>query len=170
MDYDITPDMTDEIMDDPTRLPKRLQTPEMKARLLREVNSKRRHERSLAVTQLAGWDPDPEVEAILRERLSASDPVERQLAATGLARQRDTSSLDAVLDLVHKESPASGGDIGSMLLLLQSALELAALAGPDEVDRVKSAAREWRGARPARRRSWTGSSTDCSPRTRSRSS
>ena len=104
----------------------------------------------MALTQLSGWDPDPDVATALRGLLSSDDEFERWMAAGGLARQRSTEDLDAVLGVVRRASPAEGGSTGSMYLPVQSALELATLLGPDAVERVRTLATEWRGPAPTR--------------------
>lgn len=150
MGFQVTEDTIADMFDDPSRVPPSLQTPERKAQLLVDISSKKRGPRSMALTQLSGWDPDPDVATALRGLLSSDDEFERWMAAGGLARQRSTEDLDAVLGVVRRASPAEGGSTGSMYLPVQSALELATLLGPDAVERVRTLATEWRGPAPTR--------------------
>jgi hypothetical protein len=152
--HDITPEVADERLADPSRTPASLQTPEHKARLIADLVSPTVGARHVALTQLAGWDPDPEVADALRPMLASEDVFEAGQAAQGLARQGDVTDLPGVLDLVHRMSPADGGTVESMLLPLRAALQLAALAGPMAVDGVRARARAWRGQPKARRQSW----------------
>jgi len=86
--------------------------------------------------------------------LASEDVFEAGQAAGGLARQGDITDLPAVLDLVHRMSPADGGSAEAMLLPLRAALALATPAGPMVVDGVRARARTWRGAPPVRRQAW----------------
>lgn len=115
MGFDITPGMEAELFADPTRMPSSLQTPEARDRLLRDVRSTKRGPRTRALAQLAGWDPDPAVAATLREILDSDDEGDRFFAVSGIARQRDVGSLDAVVAVLEREAAASGGDRMSML-------------------------------------------------------
>ena len=108
----------------------------------------------MAITRLAGWDPDPAVATALRPLLASDDVFAASRAASGLARQRDITDLPALLDLVYRLSPADGGTAGSMLEPLRATLDLAVLAGPEIVEGVRSRARTWRAAGSAARRSW----------------
>ena len=151
---EITPADRDEVVADPTRVPTRLQTSERKAELITSLAASKVGDRHVALSQLAGWDPDPAVAAALRPMLWSDDVFEAGQAATGLARQRDITDLPGVLDLVYRLSPAGGGNTEAMVVPLVAALELAALAGPDVVEGVKGRARQWRGTKRTRRQSW----------------
>jgi hypothetical protein len=83
MGYQVTEDTAASIFQDPTRTPPSLQTPQHKARLLADLTSKKRSERSVAVAQLAGWDPDPEVADALRGLLSSDDEFTRMGGGVG---------------------------------------------------------------------------------------
>ncbi len=152
--YEVTPEVEAEFNADPLRMPSSLQTAERKRQLIADVTSPSPGARHAALGQLAGWDPDDEVATVLRIALASPDVFEAGQAAAGLARQGDITDLPAVLDLVHRMSPADGGSAEAMLLPLRAALELAAPAGPMAVDGVKARARAWRGDRPVRRHSW----------------
>ena len=150
MGYQLTEETIVESMADPLRTPSALQTPERKASLIADLGSTKRRARSMALTQLAGWDPDPEVAAALRPLLRTGDEHQRWEAASAMVRQRATDTLDEVLDVVRRASPAEGGSNGTMLLPVQIALELAELIGPDAVARVKSMSSSWRGPEPTK--------------------
>ncbi len=152
--FEITPDIAEEYLADPTRLPSSIQTPEHKAQMLLDLEEGAVAERHLAVRMLAAWDEDPEVAAALRPLLASDDVLQASQAATGLARQRDITDLPAVLDLVYRLSPADGGTAEAMLLPLRAAIALAALEGPHIVEGVRSRGRTWRGSGPVRRQSW----------------
>ena len=139
--FDITPGMEAELFADPTRMPSSLQTPEARGRLLRDVHSKKRGTRTRALAQLSGWDPDPAVADALRELLDSDDEGDRFFAVSGIARQRDVGALDAVVAVLEREAAANGGDRIAMLSPLRAALDLAALAGPEEVGKVRARAR-----------------------------
>jgi len=143
-----------EVHADPLRVSSSLQTPERKAELLAALVGSKVGDRHAALGQLAGWDPDDEVADALRPMLRSQDVFEAGQAAAGLARQRDITDLPGVLNVVHRFSPADGGTTEAMLIPLRAALSLAALAGPDAVEGVKSRARQWRGAAKVRRQSW----------------
>jgi hypothetical protein len=152
--FEITPDLQAEVAADPGRMPSSLQTPERKDDLLEALAAAKVGDRHLALGQLAGWDPDPEVAEALRPLLWSDDVFEAGQAASGLARQGDITDLPGVLDLTYRLSPADGGTAESMIVPLRAALELAALANPDVVEGVKARARQWRGTKRARRQSW----------------
>lgn len=152
--FEITPDIEAEALADPGRLPTSLQTPERRAQLIEDLESKLVAERHRAIGQLAAWDPDPAVAAALRPLLSSDDIFEASRAAGGLARQADVTDLPGVLRLVHELSPDEGGSGEAMIEPLRAALALAALAGPEIVEGVKVRARAWRGERRFRRQSW----------------
>lgn len=152
--YEVTPEVEAELRADPLRVPSSLQTPERRRQLIADMTSPTPGARHAAIGQLAGWDPDPEVASALRTVLASDDVVEAGLAAGGLARQGDITDLPAVLDLVHRMSPADGGSTEAMLAPLRAALDLASLAGPMAIDGVKARARSWRGDRRVRRQSW----------------
>ncbi len=152
--FEITPDIEAEALADPGRMPTSLQTPERRAQLIADIESKLVAERHRAIGQLAAWDPDPEVAAALRPLLRSDDIFEASRAASGLARQADVTDLPAVLRLVHELSPDEGGSGEAMIEPLRAALSLAALAGPEIVDGVKARARGWRGEARYRRQSW----------------
>jgi hypothetical protein len=151
MGFEVTPELEAEVMADPTRMPSGLQVPERKADLLRKVVGGDAGDRHLAVAQLSGWDPDPEVAEALRGLLASDDVFLATTAANGLVRQGDRAALDAVLELVRTMSPADGGSAITMLGPVSAALDLAALVGPEATDRVRARAREWLG--PDRTRS-----------------
>jgi hypothetical protein len=154
LDFGVTPDLEAEVIADPTRVPVTLQTPMLRAELIAALGEGKVGERHRALGQLAGWDPDPAVAEALRPILASDDVFAASQAAAGLARQRDLTDLPAVLDLVHRLSPADGGTTEAMLIPLRAALALAALAGPPAVEGVKSRARTWRGARKVRHQPW----------------
>lgn len=150
MGFDITPGMEAELFADPTRMPSSLQTPEARDRLLRDARSKKRGVRQRALMQLAGWDPDPAAASLFRELLGADDEWVRFIAVQGVARQRDAGAVDAVVAVLEREAAASGGQRTSMLAALRAALDLAALAGPGDVQLVRSRARELSAPMPRR--------------------
>ena len=152
--FEVTPELEDEAMADPLRMPTSLQTSDRKAQLIEDLGAQTSGERHRALVQLAGWDPDPEVAVALRPLLVSDDVFAASQAAAGLGRQGDITDLPAVLDLVRRLSPADGASTETMVIPLRAALDLAALAGPDIVKGVRSRARTWRGARPVRRQSW----------------
>jgi len=152
--FEITPDIEAEALADPGRMPTSLQTPERRAQLIEDLESKLVAERHRAIGQLAAWDPDEEVAAALRTLLGSDDIFEASRAASGLARQADVTDLPAVLRLVHALSPDEGGSGEAMIEPLRAALALAALAGPEIVEGVKGRARSWRGNPRHRRQSW----------------
>ena len=152
--FEVTPEVEAEYVADPLRMPSSLQTRERKAQLIADMTSSSPRARHTALGQLAGWDPDPEVASALRPVLASEDVFEAGQAAGGLARQGDITDLPAVLDLVHRMSPADGGSAEAMLLPLRAALALATPAGPMVVDGVRARARSWRGAPPVRKQAW----------------
>jgi hypothetical protein len=151
MGFEVTPELEAEVIADPTRLPSGLQVPERKADLLRKVAGDGPGDRHLAVAQLSGWDPDPDVAEALRGLLASDDVFVATTAASGLVRQGDRAALEQVVELARTMSPADGGSAVTMLGPVSSALDLAALLGPDAVERVRAQAREWLG--PDRTRS-----------------
>jgi hypothetical protein len=152
--FEITRELRDEYLADPTRMPTSLQTPERKAQFLAELAAGRVGARHDALLRLSGWDPDPEVAVALRPLLESEDVFEAGQAALGLARQADVTDLPAVMRLLYRVSPADGGTTEAMIPPLRAALSLASLANPDIVDGVKLRAREWRGEGKVRRQSW----------------
>jgi hypothetical protein len=58
------------------------------------------------------------------------------------------------LELVRAASPAGGGSVGTMLMPLRAALDLAATADAPTLERVKALAVEWRGEPPSRPKQW----------------
>ena len=152
--FEITPELEAEVAADPWRMPTGLQTPELRDSLIASLAEGRVGDRHEAITRLAGWDPDDAVATALRPLLASDDVFEASRAASGLARQKDITDLPALLDLVYRLSPADGGTAGSMLEPLRATLDLAALAGPEIVEGVRSRARTWRAAGSAARRSW----------------
>jgi hypothetical protein len=150
----ITPELEAEYHADPARMPSSLQTHERKTQLILDLSSSAVGARHVAIAQLAGWDPDPEVAAALRPMLASEDVHEASQAATGLARQGDVTDLPGVMGLLHRLSPSDGGTVASMLLALPPALDLASRAGPEAVEGVKSRARTWRGDPPTRVQPW----------------
>ena len=139
---------------DQNRVPAALQTPELRDQLIAALGSPDAGTRHAAVTQLAGWDHDPEVAAALRPVLALDDVYAACLAATGLARQGDVTDLPAMVSLVYRMSPADGGTLESMLSALPPALDLAAVAGPVALDGLKARARLWRGDPSGREHPW----------------
>lgn len=152
--FEITPEIESEALADPSRMPTSLQTPERRADLIEDLGSDQVATRHRALGQLAAWDPDPAVAAALRPLLESDDIFEAGQAAGGLARQRDVTDLPAVMNLLHRVSPADGGSSEAMLVPLRAALDLAALAPPEIVDGVRARARLWRGDPLVRRQSW----------------
>ncbi len=152
--FEVTEDVVDELFDDPNRLPSKLQTPETKTRLIANLRSPKNRPRMEAVTKLAGWDPDDEVDVALREALRLEDDFVQWMAASGLARHGDVAAFDDVLELLRRSSPAGEGDVGSMIMPTQSALELANRIGPQAVERVHTLVAEWRGPAPAKPKHW----------------
>jgi hypothetical protein len=152
--FEITPDIEAEVAADPGRLPTKLQTPDRKSELLNDLSSRASGPRHQAIGQLAAWDPDPEVAAALRPMLLSDDVFEASQAATGLARQGDITDFPALLDLVHRMSPADGGTFESMLLVLPPALDLAGQAGPVALEGLQQRARQWRGDLSPRAQPW----------------
>jgi hypothetical protein len=148
--FEITPETINETYADPGRVPSSLQTAERKAQLLADIRSPKARVRTMALTQLAGWDPDPEVAEALRGLLASDDENIRWQAATGVQRQGDTSAFEDVLEVLRRASPAGGGSVGEMLIPVQVALSLAERIGPDAVERVGRLAKEWRGSAPSK--------------------
>ena len=142
--FEITPDVEQEVAENPLRVPTRLQTAARKAELLDQLGSEVSGRQQAALTMLGGWDQDAEVRAALRRCLEGDDVYVVSLAATGLAHQGSPADLDALLVAVFRMSPSDGASLDSMLGPLMAALELAELAGPDAVADVRSKAREWR--------------------------
>jgi hypothetical protein len=149
--FEITPEIEDEVFADPTRYPPSLQTPERRDELIARLADPSSQERHAALAGLSGWDPDPAVATALRRMLGSEDVYEAGQAARGLARQGDITDLPAVMDLVHRMSPADGGTIAAMLPPVTAALSLASLAGPDAVAGVKGRVATWRGTASGRR-------------------
>lgn len=154
--FEITPDIEEEYLADPTRMPGSLQTAERRASLIDELGSSRPEERQHALVQLSAWGADAGVAAALRPLLASDDVFEAGFAAHGLARQGDLSDLPDLVDVVRRMSPADGGSADAMLMPLTAALELAALSSPEMVEAVRRRAREWRGASRPRRQAWEG--------------
>ena len=151
--FEVTPDLEAEVLADPARIPSSLQTPATKAELIAALSSGNAPAIHRAMGWLAGWDPDPQVASALRTRLDSDDVYEATMAAAGLARQGDLTDLPALVELVHRLSPADGGTPSAMYGPLKAALELADQAGPPIVEGLKSRARTWRGEK-RRRASW----------------
>ncbi len=152
--FEITPEIEAEALADPTRMPTSLQTPERRERLIADLDSTKVGERHLALGQLAAWDPDPDVATALRSLLASDDIFVASRAATGLARQHDITDLPAVLRILHSLSPDEGGSAEAMIEPLRAALALAAIAGPEIAEGVKTRARTWLGEPKTRRQSW----------------
>lgn len=152
--FEITPDLADEVAADPGRMPSRLQTLELRDELIAILAGTMTPDRHQALIQLAGWDPDPDVASALRPVLASDDVFAASRAASGLARQADVTDLPAVMNLLHRLSPADGASQATMVEPLRAALALAALAGPEIVEGVRVRAREWRAAGPTRRPAW----------------
>jgi hypothetical protein len=152
--FDITPDIAGEVAADPLRVPSALQTDEHRDELIAELGGTSSPERHVAIAQLAGWDPDPAVASALRPLLASEDVFEATQAAAGLARQGDITDLPAMLEVVHRLSPADGANPAMMITPLRAALALAEQAGPEIVDGVRVRAREWRAAGGSRRPAW----------------
>jgi hypothetical protein len=148
--FEVTEALVGEIFDDPTRLPTMLQASQTKARLIANLRSPKKRPRLEAVTQLAAWDADEEVDAALREALRSDDDFVRLMAASGLARHRHVASLEDILEVLRRASPAGGGDVSAMVLPTQSALELAGAIGPEAIERVRRLVADWRGPLPAK--------------------
>ncbi|CAN5562584.1 hypothetical protein BH20CHL7_BH20CHL7_00590 [soil metagenome] len=152
--FEITPDIEAEAFADPTRIPASLQTPDWKQELLTDLASSRVGDRHRALSALGGWDADPEVATALRPLLASEDAVEAGMAADALSRQRFMTDLPALVDLVHRMSPADGGTTDSMVMPLQAALRLAEAAGPEIASGLRVRARAWRGEASQRRERW----------------
>ena len=152
--FEITPDIEEEVLADPLRMPPSMQTADRKAGLIADLASTAVGKRHAAIIQLAAWDHDPEVATALRTMLESDDVFEAGHAASGLARQGDVTDLPALVALVHRMSPADGGTLESMLAVLPAALDLATIAGPVAIDGLRARALEWRGALPANPRDW----------------
>jgi hypothetical protein len=150
--FEVTEALVGEMFDDPTGLPTMLQTSQTKARLISNLRSPKKRPRLEAVTQLAGWDADEEVDSALREALRSDDDFVRWMAASGLARHRYVASFEDLLEVMRRASPAGGGDVGAMVLPTRSALELAGAIGPEAIERVRRLVVDWRGALPAKPR------------------
>jgi hypothetical protein len=142
--FEITPDIEDEVRADPTRVPGKVQTVELKAELLQQLEHGSSGAQQRALTLLGGWDPDPDIRAALRPRLDTNDVYVVGLAAMGLARQGVAGDLPALLEALRRMSPADGASPEAMVLPLTAALELARRAGPGAVADVQGRAREWR--------------------------
>lgn len=56
--------------------------------------------------------------------------------------------------MLRRSSPAGEGDVGSMIMPTQSALELANRIGPKAVERVRELVAQWRGPVPAKPKQW----------------
>ena len=151
--FDITPEIADEVAADPSRVPSVLQTEERRDELIANLEGTNAPDRHTAITQLAGWDPDPAVASALRPLLASEDVFEATQAAIGLARQGDITDLPTLLEVVHRLSPADGASAVTMIVPLRAALALAEQAGPEIVDGVRARAREWRAGGP-RRPAW----------------
>jgi hypothetical protein len=149
--FEITPELEDEVLADPTRYPPSLQTPDRRAALIAQLADPFSSERHQALVALSAWDADAAVAAALRPVLASDDVFEAGQAAQGLARQGDITDLPAVLNLVHRMSPDDGGTVAAMLLPVMAALSLASLAGPDAVAGVKARVASWRGTAAGRR-------------------
>lgn len=143
--FEITEDVQDEVFAHPELVPKSLQTDAWRDELLRDLAAAA-GDQHRAVATLGAWGPDPAVAAALRVTLASDDTFLAGFAASGLARQGDTADLPALLELVHRFSPADGGNAEAMLMPLRAALDLGEVAGPQAVSEVKARAREWRGA------------------------
>lgn len=152
--FDITPDIADEVAADPLRVPSVLQTEEHRDELIEDLGGTSAPDRHLAIAQLAGWDPDPAVASALRPLLASDDVFEASQAATGIARQGDITDLPALLEVVHRLSPADGANPAMMIAPLRAALALAEQAGTEIVQGVRSRARDWRAAGGSRRPAW----------------
>ena len=144
--FEITPDIEDEVRADPTGMPASLsRRPTAGAALIADLTSVDVGARHRAITQLAGWDADPEVATALRELLPSDDVFEASQAATGLARQGDITELPALVALIHRMSPTDGGTLEAMCAVLPPGLDLARRAGPVALDGLKARVRDWRG-------------------------
>lgn len=141
--FEITPDIEAEVLADPLRVPTKLQSPEGRAEVLRQLDSTRVEDRHRALSMLGGWDPDPDVRAALRPLLESDDVFVVGQACSALAHQRSVGDLPAMLVAVHRMSPADGGTLEAMLMPLAATLELAKRAGPEAVADAKSKARGW---------------------------
>lgn len=149
--FEVTPDLAEEVRARPDRVPASLQTAAWRDELVASLRGTDVGARHRALLTIGGWDRDPVVAAALRPLLTSEDVMEAGLAATALARQADVTDLPAVMDLVHRFSPAEGGSAEAMLMPLHAALELSGLASPEIVAGVKARARGWRGPAPRTR-------------------
>lgn len=154
--FEITPDIEDEALAHPDRVPASLQTAAWRDELVSALAGTNPGSRHRALATLQGWGIDPAVAPALRPLLASEDVLEAGLAAGGLAQQGDITDLPAILDIVRRFSPVEGGSAGAMLMPLGAALELARLAGPEVVAGVKARARGWRGAPSRHRPQWEG--------------
>ncbi|HEX5826359.1 MAG TPA: hypothetical protein VFY23_02480 [Candidatus Limnocylindrales bacterium] len=152
--FEITAEIEDEVVADPGRVPRRLQTPAWRDDLVTALRSGKVGERHKALVTLGGWDHDDAVAAALRPLVTSDDVAEVGLACTALARQGDITDLPAILAATHRLSPADGGTVEAMLDPLRGSLLLASQAGPEIVAGVKARAREWRGTPRSRRHDW----------------
>jgi hypothetical protein len=152
--FDITPDIADEVAADPSRVPSAMQTDEHRDELIGDLAGTSAPDRHLAIAQLAGWDPDPVVASALRPLLASEDVYEATQAAAGMARQGDITDLPALLEVVHRLSPADGANPAMMVTPLRAALVLAEQAGPEIVEGVRGRARDWRAAGGSRQPAW----------------
>ena len=151
--FEITSDIEAEVLANPLRVPSALQTAERKQELIRQAADDHAAVRHQALLMLGGWDPDPDVRAALRPLLGEDDVYVVGYACQALARQGLESDLPALLEAVHRMSPADGGTLEAMLVPLTAALDLAALDGSDAVADLKAKAQAWRmSANPGRHR------------------
>ena len=153
--FEITAEVEAEVVADPLRVPRSLQTPAWRDDLVAGLASGKVGERHKALVTLGGWDQDDAVAAALCPLVDSDDVAEVGLACTALARQGDITDLPAILAATQRLSPADGGTVEAMLDPLRGSLLLAAQAGrPEIVAGVKARAREWRGTPRSRRHDW----------------
>jgi hypothetical protein len=90
-----------------------------KAKLLADLASERRYPRRRAVSQLGGWDDDPEVVIALRSALVHADAYTRLGAALSLGQvaDDDPGTWRAVLDLAESAA-ASPSELGEAIVVL----------------------------------------------------
>ena len=150
--FEITPDVEAEAIANPLRIPSSLQTTQRKRELIEQLSEARAPRRHEALLMLSGWDPDPDVAAAVRGLLESEDMTTVGIAATALAHQGNPADLPALIEAVHRMSPADGGSVESMLLPLGGAFELARAVGPEAVEELKTKARAWSQGPVGRRR------------------
>lgn len=150
--FEITPDIQDEVMANPLRVPTSLQTAERKSSLIEQLGGHRAADRHDAACMFSGWDPDADVRSALLGQLDTDDAAFAGFLASAIARQGNVADLPALIELVRRMSPADGGTPESMWMPLTGAFDLARVAGPAAVDDLKAKAREFYAAGASKRR------------------